>query len=219
MACGNKLVSPKLQDGQDTTLEDLEKSKEPLLDYLANAGCLRPMRSQRNRDLLVHDIVMFQVIHRVQGPFQRFCEGLKTLGVLDKMRRHPDSFRPLFCYEPHMLTADQVDDLFNIHLSPEGSNRRAAEEMVVTFWRDYLQDAEEGPSKLQKILAFGTGATAVPPIGFSPAPSIEFIHRGDDDFSSTPIFPLANTCVNCIRLPLHVSYQLFKEKFDFALGN
>ncbi|XP_065325824.1 G2/M phase-specific E3 ubiquitin-protein ligase-like [Pelmatolapia mariae] len=206
---------------QSTTLEDLEKSKEPLLDYLANAGCLRPVRSLRDRDLLVHDIVMFQVIHRVQGPFQRFCEGLKTLGVLEKMRRHPDGFRPLFCYEPHMLTADQVDDLFNIHLSPEGSNRRAAEEMVVTFWRDHLQDAEEekGPSKLQKILAFATGATAVPPIGFSPAPSIEFIHRGDDDFSSTPIFPLANTCVNCIRLPLHVSYQLFKEKFDFALGN
>uniref|UniRef100_A0A3P9CSX9 HECT domain-containing protein n=1 Tax=Maylandia zebra TaxID=106582 RepID=A0A3P9CSX9_9CICH len=211
--------SAKFSISQSTTLEDLEKSKEPLLDYLANAGCLRPMRSLRDRDLLVHDIVMFQVIHRVQGPFQRFCEGLKTLGVLEKMRRHPDSFRPLFCYEPHMLTADQVDDLFNIHLSPERSNRRAAEETVVTFWRDYLQDAEEGPSKLQKILAFATGATAVPPIGFSPAPSIEFIHRGDDDFSSTPIFPLANTCVNCIRLPLHVSYQLFKEKFDFALGN
>uniref|UniRef100_A0A3P9DI97 HECT domain-containing protein n=1 Tax=Maylandia zebra TaxID=106582 RepID=A0A3P9DI97_9CICH len=85
-----------------------------------------------------------------------FCEGLKTLGVLEKMRRHPDSFRPLFCYEPHMLTADQVDDLF-------------------TFI--YLQK--------EKILAFATGATAVPPIGFSPAPSIEFIHRGDDDFSST----------------------------------
>ncbi|KAL3999210.1 G2/M phase-specific E3 ubiquitin-protein ligase [Sarotherodon galilaeus] len=197
---------------QSTTVEDLEKSKEPLLDYLANAGCLGPMRSLRDRDLLVHVIVMFQVIHRVQGPFQRY---------LEKMRRHPDSFRPLFCYEPHMLIADQVDDLFKIHLSREGSNRRAAEEMVVTFWRDYLQDAEEeeGPSKLQKILAFATRATAVPPIGFSPALSIEFIYRGDDDFSSTPIFPLANTCVNCIRLPLHVSYQLFKEKFDFALGN
>ncbi|XP_030588086.1 G2/M phase-specific E3 ubiquitin-protein ligase [Archocentrus centrarchus] len=206
---------------QSTTLEDLEKSKEPLFDYLANAGCLRPMRSIRDKDLLIHNIVMFQVIHRVQGPFHRFCEGLKTLGVLEKIRSHPESFRPLFCYEQRTLTADQVDDLFSIHLSPEGSNKRAAEEMVVTFWRDYLQDAEEeeGPSKLQKILAFATGATAVPPIGFSPAPSIEFIHKGDDDFSSAPIFPLANTCVNCIRLPLHVSYHLFKEKFDFALGN
>uniref|UniRef100_A0A8C9XP20 HECT domain-containing protein n=1 Tax=Sander lucioperca TaxID=283035 RepID=A0A8C9XP20_SANLU len=206
---------------ESTTLEDLEKSNAPLLDYLANAGCLRPMRSIRDRDLLVQDIVIFQVIHRVQGPFQRysvFCEGLKTLGVLDQIRRHPDSFRPLFCYEPNTLTANQVDDLFSIRLSPEGSNKRAAEEMVVTFWRDYLQDAEEGPSKLEKILAFTTGASVVPPIGFSPTPSVQFIHKGDDGFS-TSMFPLANTCVNCINLPLHVSYQLFKEKFDFALGN
>uniref|UniRef100_A0A3P9DGL5 HECT domain-containing protein n=1 Tax=Maylandia zebra TaxID=106582 RepID=A0A3P9DGL5_9CICH len=154
-----------------------------MLDYLANAGCLRPMRSLRDRDLLVHDIVMFQVIHRVQGPFQRFCEGLKTLGVLEKMRRHPDSFRPLFCYEPHMLTADQVDDLFTfIYLQKE-----ATEELL----RRQLLPSGETISKMQKILAFATGATAVPPIGFSPAPSIE--------------------------LPLHVSYQLFKEKFDFKI--
>ena len=44
----------------------------PMLDDLANAGCLRPMRSIRDRDLLVDDIVMFQVVHRVQGPFQRY---------------------------------------------------------------------------------------------------------------------------------------------------
>ncbi|XP_053281200.1 G2/M phase-specific E3 ubiquitin-protein ligase [Pleuronectes platessa] len=206
---------------ESTTLEDLEMTKAPLLDYLANAGCLRPMRSIRDKDLLVHDIVMFQVIHRVQGPFQRFCEGLKTLGVLEKIRRHPDSFRPLFCYEPSTLTADQVDDVFSIWLSPEGSNKRAAEERVVTFWRDYLHDAEEeeGPSKLQKILSFATGASVVPPIGFSPTPSVQFIQKEDDDFSCTPMFPLANTCINCIKLPLHVSYQEFKEKFDFALGN
>uniref|UniRef100_A0A3Q1FAB6 HECT domain-containing protein n=1 Tax=Acanthochromis polyacanthus TaxID=80966 RepID=A0A3Q1FAB6_9TELE len=143
------------------------------LDYLANAGCLRPMRSIRDRDLLVQDIVMFQVIHRVQGPFQKFCEGLKTLGVLDQIRQHTDSFRPLFCYEPNTLTADQVDDLFR---------------------REQQESQEEGPSKLQKILAFATGASVVPPI---------------DDGFSTSMFPLANTCANCIKLPLHVSYQLF----------
>ncbi|XP_027132288.1 G2/M phase-specific E3 ubiquitin-protein ligase [Larimichthys crocea] len=205
---------------ESTSIEDLEKAKAPLLDYLANAGCLRPLRSITDRDLLVQDIVMFQVIHRVQGPFQRFCEGLKILGVLEKIQKYPDSFRPLFCYEPSALTADQLDDLFTIHLSSEGSNKRVAEEVVIPFWRDYLQDAEEeGPSKLQKILAFATGASVVPPIGFSPSPSVEFIHKGDDDFSSTPLFPMANTCINCIKLPLHVSYQLLKEKFDFALGN
>ncbi|KAI9531108.1 hypothetical protein NQZ68_000602 [Dissostichus eleginoides] len=168
--------------------EELEESKAPLLDYLANAGCLRPVHSDSDRELLVKDIVMFQVVHRVQ------------------VRKHPDSFKPLFCYEEHLLSADQMDNLFIIQLSPEGSNKRTAEETVVTYWRDYLQDAEEeeGPTKVQKILTFATGASVVPPIGFSPTPSVEFIQNGEDDFASTPLFPIANTCVNCIRLPLHV---------------
>uniref|UniRef100_A0A3B3HTZ9 HECT domain-containing protein n=1 Tax=Oryzias latipes TaxID=8090 RepID=A0A3B3HTZ9_ORYLA len=69
-----------------------------------------------------------------------------------------------------------------------------------------------------QILAFATGASVVPAIGFSPTPSVQFMHNEDDDFFSS-MFPMANTCVNCIKLPLHTSYQLFREKFDFALGN
>lgn len=59
-----------------TTLQELEEAKAPLLDYLANAGCLRPVRSVRDKDLLIHDIVMFQVVHRVKGPFVRYLSGL-----------------------------------------------------------------------------------------------------------------------------------------------
>uniref|UniRef100_A0A3Q2D0G1 Uncharacterized protein n=1 Tax=Cyprinodon variegatus TaxID=28743 RepID=A0A3Q2D0G1_CYPVA len=120
------------------------QSKAPLIDYLANAGCLRTMQSIGDRDLLVIQLfwIGHEVIHFIIFPFYRFCEGLKTLGVLEKIQRHPDSFRPLFCYEPCNLNADQLDDLFRISLSPDESNNRAAEEIVVTFWRDYLQDAE-----------------------------------------------------------------------------
>ncbi|KAJ4945705.1 hypothetical protein JOQ06_023384 [Pogonophryne albipinna] len=128
-----ELLNKVRKVSESTTAEELE-STAPLLDYLANAGCLRPVHSDSDRELLVKDIVMFQVVHRVQGPFQ-FCEGMKTL---------------------------------------EGSNKRTAEERVVTYWRDYLQDAEEeeGPTKVQKILAFATGASVVPPISFSPTPSV-----------------------------------------------
>lgn len=72
----------------------------------------------------------------------RFREGLKTLGVLDAIQRHPDSFRPLMCHEPSPLNADMIDHLFHIRLSVVGSNKRRAEEVVVPFWRDYLQDVE-----------------------------------------------------------------------------
>ncbi|MEQ2242706.1 hypothetical protein ILYODFUR_038822 [Ilyodon furcidens] len=72
----------------------------------------------------------------------RFEEGLKTLGVLDAVKQHPDSFRSLFCHEPQRLTADMMDDLFTPRLAPKGSNRRRAEDAVIPLWRDYLQDAE-----------------------------------------------------------------------------
>ncbi|XP_023153201.1 uncharacterized protein LOC118470384 isoform X1 [Amphiprion ocellaris] len=78
------------------------------------------------------------VIQHIRGGFgecipedDRFREGLRTLGVLEKIQKHPDSFRPLFCYEPSTLTADQLDDLVAIRLSPEGSNKRVVEDVVI----------------------------------------------------------------------------------------
>ncbi|KAL1246634.1 hypothetical protein QQF64_034451, partial [Cirrhinus molitorella] len=110
-----------------------------------------------------------------------FREGMKTLGVLDAIQRHPTNFRPILCHEPAPLTADILDELFEIRLAQKGSNKRMQEEVVVPFWRDYIQDMEdeEGPAKLEKILAFATGASCVPPSGFSPQPTIEFLHKED----------------------------------------
>ncbi|XP_078029666.1 G2/M phase-specific E3 ubiquitin-protein ligase-like [Epinephelus lanceolatus] len=201
-----------------TSLDDLIDATEPLQDYLANAGCLKPLKCIDDKNL-VQDILMFQVVHRVYGAFERFREGLKTLGVLDAIRMHPDSFRPLMCHEPSPLTADLMDHLFHIRLSAVGSNKRRAEEHVVPFWRDYLQDVEEqvGPSKLGKILAFAKGANVIPPVGFSPQPSIDFLH--DQSISTRRHLPMANTCINCLKLPLLDTYEDFRESMDFALGN
>ncbi|RVE73096.1 hypothetical protein OJAV_G00046220 [Oryzias javanicus] len=54
------------------TIEDLLKASEQLEDYLANAGCLRHLQRLEDKDLLVADILMFQVVHRVRGPFERY---------------------------------------------------------------------------------------------------------------------------------------------------
>ena len=83
---------------------------------------------------------------------------------------------------------------------------------------------EEGPTKLGKILTFATGASEIPPIGFSPQPSIEFLHDEQTVFNSThgvsaARFPMANTCVNCLRIPLHSAYEAFKTNMDFAIAN
>lgn len=72
----------------------------------------------------------------------RFRDGLKTLGVLQKIQLHPDAFQSILCYSPRKLTADTMDELFTIRWSETGSNKRSAENKVVAFWRDFLQDVE-----------------------------------------------------------------------------
>ena len=69
----------------------------------------------------------------------RFCAS-KHFGS-GQNKKASRQLSPLFCFQPSILTADQMEDLFTI-LSPEGSNNRTAEGTVVTFWRNYLQDAE-----------------------------------------------------------------------------
>uniref|UniRef100_A0A3P9NPD8 HECT domain-containing protein n=1 Tax=Poecilia reticulata TaxID=8081 RepID=A0A3P9NPD8_POERE len=124
----------------------------------------------------------------VTGAFERFRNGLKTLGVLDAITNEPRKLQTL-------------------------------NERIVTFWRDYLQDVEEkeGPSKLGKILAFATGATIIPPAGFSPQPSIEFLH--EQSIHPSRQLPMANTCINPLKLPMLETNDHFKESMDFALGN
>lgn len=93
---------------------------------------------------------------------------------------------------------------------------------MVTFFYSYclcfvFVVEQMGPSKLGKILAFATGANVIPPVGFFPRPSIDFLH----DHSGTPgrHLPMANTCINCLKLPLLDTFEDFRESMDFALGN
>ncbi|KAK5848647.1 hypothetical protein PBY51_006242 [Eleginops maclovinus] len=196
-----------------TTLHDLQLSVEPISDYLATAGCLRLLTSLTDKYPLLEDILMFHVVHRVRAPLERFKDGLKTLGVLPKIQQHPEAFRPLLCYNPPTLTADSLDCLFTINWSEDGSNSRIGENKTVAFWRDFLQDVEEEKKMtLESILTFTTGSNVVPPMGFSPQPSLEFLHGGGK-------YPIANTCINCLRLPLHSEYEPFKEAMEFAIQN
>ncbi|KAI7800578.1 putative G2/M phase-specific E3 ubiquitin-protein ligase-like [Triplophysa rosa] len=230
-------VSPTIEDVNDldmtdkftkishaANMEELCQATEVMSEYLANAGCLRAVKCLQDKDLLLQDILLFQVVNRLHGPLERFKEGLKTLGLLDVVVEHKDAFRPLFCSPQKPLTADSLDDLFEIRYSIAGSNRWAQENITVAFWRDYLLDAEEGSSNcsLDKILMFATGCSVLPAIGLKPQPSIEFLHAVDALPLSASVrekFPTANTCVNCLRLPLHKDYATFKFNMDFGICN
>uniref|UniRef100_A0A3P8VID6 HECT domain-containing protein n=1 Tax=Cynoglossus semilaevis TaxID=244447 RepID=A0A3P8VID6_CYNSE len=126
-------------------------------------------------------------------PFNRFRDGLMSLGVLDALQRYPLQMKCLFVKE----------NLFWIIHSERGSN--ALLNCVTLF----LCLTGENNVSLQDILVFMSGCDSVPALGFSPKPSLEFISHSR--------FPQANTCENILRIPIHSLYKDFKSDMDFAI--
>ncbi len=72
----------------------------------------------------------------------RFAEGLSTLGLLDMMKTYHSIFKTAFCSSERPLKATDLISLFQVELSPTGSNRWQLETKVEGFWRDFLLDIE-----------------------------------------------------------------------------
>ena len=101
------------------------------------------------------------------------------------------------------------------------------EQNIIFNFNQYLEDVEQGKviSQLQgmpvtitlnQILEFVTGAYDVPAIGFSPHPTIEFLHDEDSTRKMS-----ANTCANVLKLPVKglCDEVKFAEEFTFCMLN
>ena len=83
----------------------------------------------------------------------------------------------------------------------------------------YMCAAEQSALTFEEILFFSTGVKQVPPLGFNPSPTIQFLHAGDCDGQQSS-FPKANTCSCCLQLPvMQSSYSAFVEAVVFAIKN
>ncbi|MEQ2222123.1 hypothetical protein ILYODFUR_022629 [Ilyodon furcidens] len=72
----------------------------------------------------------------------RFVEGFKTLGLLKELQKNPIVFHDIFMCEEKPVTARDLSSLFTVAYFAQGSNRRALENQLVCFWRDWLIDIE-----------------------------------------------------------------------------
>ncbi|MGH0177288.1 UNVERIFIED_CONTAM: hypothetical protein FKN15_074887 [Acipenser sinensis] len=211
-ACAKQKVK-KIEEA--LTQDELQTAIKEASEYLAVAGCLRPDWTLCDKEILMKDILNFHLITRMHVPIQRFCEGLKILGLLEKIQLFPEAFAELFCHKPQKLTSVKLGDLFTVHYSLDG-NRKLRETKVIGFWRQYLQDCEDSacPVSLETILVFATAADAVPPMGFVPEPSIEFLHSQGQ---LQEIFPQGETSFNSLKLPIVQTYEEFRRNMDYAI--
>uniref|UniRef100_A0A8D2E5Y3 G2/M-phase specific E3 ubiquitin protein ligase n=1 Tax=Theropithecus gelada TaxID=9565 RepID=A0A8D2E5Y3_THEGE len=187
-----------------TTVADLKSVINECYNYLELIGCLRLITTLSDKYMLVKDILVYHVIQRVQAPFESFKQGLKTLGVLEKIQAYPEAFCSILCHKPESLSAKILSDLFTVHTLPDVK--------ALGFWNSYLQAVEDGKSTttMEDILIFATGCSSIPPAGFKPTPSIECLHVD---------FPVGNKCNNCLAIPITNTYKEFQENMDFTIRN
>ncbi|XP_058861715.1 G2/M phase-specific E3 ubiquitin-protein ligase-like [Acipenser ruthenus] len=196
----------------DELLTILEK--QTLVFHLA--GCKTVIKELDDKEKLVEDFLKWYIIKRNAFGIELFMEGLKTLNVLEAMKQHPEVFLNQFCFTQKRVTAQALEDILALQFSDKGSNKRAVESRIIGYWIDYTIDAEgnlspEGPS-LRDILQFATGLSSIPPSGFHPHPSVQFLHNGSP-------YPITNTCGNIIHLPITTDYYTFQKNMDFGILN
>nr|XP_055033816.1 uncharacterized protein LOC129422116 isoform X2 [Misgurnus anguillicaudatus] len=179
-------------------------------DSLNMMGALRYVSSLKERDSLVQSAAEYFVNGRTNLALRQFEEGFQTLGVIEELKNYADILEDLFVNAVRPLEAKDLSTLFEVDLSPLGSNKRLLESKMICFWRDWLIDVEEGdcdPLTLEMVLEFASGASSVPPLGFPHQPKIEFLSSFGQENRK---YPEANTCLVILRLPYHRTYDDFK---------
>ena len=211
---------------EDRELQDLLVSEA--YEFLTQCGINIVKATIQDIPRIQEAIIKHYCIFSCKTELDEIIRGLDSLGVGNLLKKHPREFLPLFNSQTKPLTPGLLQDLVSLDLSPRGSNAREMEEEGAMNWVTFLSEFEaestisvfeEGISTtsasfsitLADILNFITGSTEVPPMGFSPAPSI--------CFSTGTAFPLASTCSNCLTLPLGLPYDVFRYNVSFGIKN
>ncbi|XP_031172194.2 G2/M phase-specific E3 ubiquitin-protein ligase-like isoform X1 [Sander lucioperca] len=219
----NKVQRATLQD-------DLEKAVSCCDTWRYQVEGLPLVVTMANRDVFVKNAVLYHTVVQRQSCLDQLIDGLSHYGVLSLLRENP-SLRVLLDIpgEDKGQEADFVAGILKPSYSVLGSNRRAKEELMVVKFREFLQCVENkelretyGDRTLTNdeeaflktlspghILAFATGSSKVPAIGFHPTPKLIFIH---DDKKHLPI---VHTCANELHLFVNAT-TMADDEFNYC---
>ncbi len=101
------------------------------------------VRSADEKERLCRIITSHILVDGPRSLIEELKDGLQTLGILGKIIQYPEQFREIFTSENiPPLDAQSVDLLFRINYEDHGSNKTAAQERTIVYWRDYLQDCQ-----------------------------------------------------------------------------
>ena len=76
------------------------------------------------------ELCHYHVIDRPRSVLEQFKDGLKTLGILGLIRKHPAQFEVLFCSQGRCNTPESVDMLFHVEYSINGTMEKERQEFI-----------------------------------------------------------------------------------------
>lgn len=95
--------------------------------------------------MLIKAICIHSAVVPIKAELDQLSEGLKLFHLIDIVRKWPQKMKELFTCSPNTkLNAQEMIRLFEIELSPIGSNSRQLEEATVIHWNEFLQEVEHG---------------------------------------------------------------------------
>ncbi|MGH0120958.1 UNVERIFIED_CONTAM: hypothetical protein FKN15_070150 [Acipenser sinensis] len=125
--------SPPMNSLNVTVLHVIEDAPSELIDApYSTAGSDGPLIITEEENATVSRVL----------DCPRLKERLKTLGVLDAMTKYPNAFKHVMCYTEDTLTAKTFDNIFRCVLHPLGSNKRGTENLVISLWKDFIQELQ-----------------------------------------------------------------------------
>ena len=93
----------QITDAQDA--DDLHAvfAMDEAAELLLSTGFRKPICSlaMEDKECLRLVLLDYHCLLKVKAEMDQFAEGLKSLGVLDMMKRHPDLFSSLLMVAPH----------------------------------------------------------------------------------------------------------------------
>lgn len=226
-----RAMKSKLTEVSEIT--DLKQFQEKVSSYFSEAvSYFGQDITLQNRSQLVGNLALYYTVIQSLGEISQFLEGFSKFGVLGILRKYPVEARNVLEVSRNTLTAEILDGLFYVEMSDANSSRNVKEKAILFNWNQLLEDIEHGFDAvssiavennqlnvnitLESVLAFVTGSSHIPPIGFSPQPSISFCHDDSNrklhvsTCSNTLYFPVSEVLLDCSK---------FKEEFISCMLN
>lgn len=97
-----------------------------------------------DKEAIVSAVCHHYLIAGIIAELEQLRKGLSTLNFLTLMELFPKQLMSIFSPSDAPLSSEQLEDMFHIKYSEDGSNQRATEEQIVFNFFKFLRDIEEG---------------------------------------------------------------------------